>query len=134
MKAFELTFSTIAMLVGIMIVLLVVMIFFRGSFEGVGAKFGFISQQAGETVGKETQTGGGLDVGTVLGNIKSKFCTTKEDCASLTDSTTTYTCVDAFRCSADGKYYKTVLACTCAGGTCTAAGKHCCASTTSACK
>lgn len=81
-RGFELSFSTIAMLVGAMVVLLVVLVFFRGSFEKSGQRFGSAGQTAGGSAEEETKEGGSLDIGGFLTGIKFKRCNNDDDCGA----------------------------------------------------
>ncbi len=98
-KGMEISFSTIAMLVGVLVVLLVVMVFFRGNVQEVGARFGLIGQSAEKGVDLETAPGGGLDISSLIGRIKGRFsCTRDADCIAIDEDFKCYSAT--WKCAA----------------------------------
>lgn len=109
-RGFELSFGTIATLVGVFVVLIVVLVFFRGSFEDLGAKLGLVSQRAGSGAEAEAKAGGGLDIGGLVSGIRGGMCTINEDCPQGEGCTDTWMCSKA-GCYADGYLAGTLNAC-----------------------
>lgn len=120
-KAFSLSFSTIAVVVALLAVLLMVVIFFSRGFGTTEARVANIMDKPVSGITGESKTGGTLDISNWLPSLAKKWCSgacvTKANCCPegktagcACDCKAAWKCVKT-GCSINNKYYTSEAEC-----------------------